>query len=142
MWQRNCLTDNLRKWLSRRRLLLKKADRPGEGASDVKKTKDDLAELNFISWLALYIQSRSLTLIIQLRAVEKIPIMRSTQMAIINIPSKMKTTVAMTTPTMPTLKVFVVLQLHIERNRLLKSTESCQSKIAICKRLRWTFSEL
>ena len=35
------LFGNLRKRLSRRRLLLKKAERSSAGASDVKKAKDD-----------------------------------------------------------------------------------------------------
>ena len=38
--------DNLRKRLSRRRLVFEKTERSGVGASDVKKVKDDLAEFN------------------------------------------------------------------------------------------------
>ena len=45
--------------MGRRRLVLKKAERSGAGASDVKKAKYDLAELNFIIWLVPYIQSRT-----------------------------------------------------------------------------------
>ena len=50
------LFDNLlsKRRMSSRRLLLKQAKRSGAGASDVKKAKDDLAKLNFISWLASY----------------------------------------------------------------------------------------
>ena len=40
-------------------MFLKKAERSGAGASDVKKAKDDLAKLNFIIWLVPYMQSRA-----------------------------------------------------------------------------------
>ena len=65
-------------------------------------------------------------------------------MGMMKIPSNKKTfaTVAIIKPPIPTQKVFLALPLQIERNLLLKGAKGCQSQIAICKRLRWIFSEL
>ena len=147
------LFDNRRKRLSRRRLLFEKVQGSVAGTSDVKKAKDYFAELNFISWLVQYINHAlqeqvchlaNLPLTVQLRAVEKSLIMRSNQMGMMKIPSKIKmsATVAIMELPMPILKVFVVLQLQIETKSPFKKRKKWVVKNSNMQRLRWIFSEI
>ena len=134
--------------MSRRRLLFEKVQGSVAGTSDVKKAKDYLAELNFISWLVQYVNHAlqeqvchlaNLPLTVQLRAVEKSLIMRSNQMGMMKIPSKMKMSATVAIMELPILKVFVVLQLQIETKSPFKKRKKWVVKNSNMQRLRWIF---